>query len=274
MPFNVTDCGLPAALSVIESVPVLGAVPVGVNVTWIVQEAFCAIPAPVVEQVPPLATANGPVVEIFENVTFVADGLLLSTVTIIALLVVFNACCGKVKLGGETCTVICAAEVVPLSATLCGFPVALSRIVSVPELGAVPVGVKLTRIVHELSGVIPAPPKKQVPPGEIANGPLVDALAITAFAALVGLFVTVTARGCPVVLMACAGNVMLAGSEIVSGETPVPDKVTVCTVFGPSASLVTVNVPSTSPVPVGAKLTLTLQLCAEAKEAPQVVVRV
>jgi hypothetical protein len=88
VPLKVTLCGLPVALSVIESVPLLAAVPVGVNVTKMVQLAFCAMPLPVVEQVPP-ETANGPVVEIFENVTFVALVLVFFTVTVIGALVVF-----------------------------------------------------------------------------------------------------------------------------------------------------------------------------------------
>jgi len=90
VPLNVTLCGLPVALSVIESVPLLAAVPVGVKVTKIVQLAFFAIPAPVVEHVPP-ETANGPVGEIFENVTFVALVLVFFTVTVIGALVVFCA---------------------------------------------------------------------------------------------------------------------------------------------------------------------------------------
>ena len=74
----------------------------GVKVIVIVQLAFCAMPAPTVEHVPPLATAKGPVVEMLEKVTFVAVALLFVTVTVIAALVVFNTCAGKVKLGGAT----------------------------------------------------------------------------------------------------------------------------------------------------------------------------
>jgi len=137
--------------------------------------------------------------------------------------------------------------------------VALSSITKVPELGAVPVGVNVTRIVHELSGVMPAPPKVQLPPAT-ANGPVVVAVLSTAFTTLVALLVTVTIIGALVVPCACAGNATLAGNVIVSGCTPVPDKLTVCTVFGPFALLVTVNSPCTAPAPVGANETVTLQL--------------
>jgi len=91
-------------LSVTDKFPLLGAVPVGVNVTVIVQVAFCAIPGPVVEHVPP-DTAHGPVVEIFENVTFVALVLVFFIVTVIGALVVFCACAGKVSEGGVKVTV-------------------------------------------------------------------------------------------------------------------------------------------------------------------------
>ncbi len=245
-------------MSVTDKFPLLGAVPVGVNVTVIVQVAFCAFPGPDVEHVPP-ETANGPVVEIAEKVTFVALVLVFFTVTVIDALVVFCACAGKVSEGGVKVTVTAAAVVVPLNVTLCGFPVALSSSTSVPELGAVPVGVNVTRIVHEVSGAIPVPPVGHVPP-EIANGAAEPALVITRFATLELLFCTVTVIGALVVFCACAGKVRLGVTVIVSGETPVPDKLTVCTVFGPFALLVTVNSPCTAPAPVGANETLTLQL--------------
>ena len=101
VPLKATNCGLPVALSVIDKFPLLGAVPVGVNVTVIVQVAFCAMPAPVVEQVPP-ETAKGPVVEILEKVMFVAMLLVFFTVTVIGALVVFSICAGNVRLVGET----------------------------------------------------------------------------------------------------------------------------------------------------------------------------
>jgi hypothetical protein len=245
---------------VIESVPLLAAVPVGVKVTKIVQLAFCAMPFPVVEHVPP-DIANGPVVEIFEKVTLIAVLLVFFTVTVIGALVVFCACAGKVSVGGVTVTVAEACVVVvPLNATACGFPVALSASVSVPELGAVPVGVKVTRIVQELSGEIPLPPMAQVPPPAIANGPVIVALLKIQFATLEALFVTVTVMGLLVVFWACAGKVRLGVMVMVSGFTPVPDRLTVCTVFGPLALLVTVNVPCTAPTALGANETLTLQL--------------
>jgi hypothetical protein len=84
----------------------------------------------------------------FENVTFVALVLVFFTVTVIGPLVVFCACAGNVNVAGNTVTVIACAVVVPLKVTLCGLPAALSVIESIPMLGAVPVGVNVTRMVQ------------------------------------------------------------------------------------------------------------------------------
>ena len=203
-PAQTTLCGLPVALSVIESVPLLAAVPVGVNVTKIVQLAFCAMPLPVVEQVPP-ETANGPMVVIFEKVTLTVVLLVFFTVTVIGALVVFRFCAGKVSVGGSTVTVAVAVAVVPLNVTVCGFPVALSSNTSVPLLGAVPVGVNVTSTVQALPGVMPSR-QVQVPPAAIANGPVVAKLVTTAFATLLTLFVSVTVTGPLVVFCAVAGK--------------------------------------------------------------------
>jgi hypothetical protein len=103
-------------LSVTDKFPLLGAVPVGVNVTVIVQVAFCAIPAPDVEQVPP-ETANGPDAEIAEKVTFVAVLPVFFTVTVIGALVTPCTVAGKVSEGGVKVTVMVCTKVVPLNGT-------------------------------------------------------------------------------------------------------------------------------------------------------------
>jgi len=126
---------------------VLAAVPVGVKVTKIVQLAPAASGEASVEQVPP-DTANGPDVAMLEKLSVSEPVLVFFTVTVIAALVVFCACAGKVTLAGVTITVVTCVVVVPLKPTLCGLPVALSVTKSVPLLAAVPVGVNVTRIVQ------------------------------------------------------------------------------------------------------------------------------
>jgi hypothetical protein len=143
----VTLCVPGVALSTIVKVPVLAPVPVGVKVTKIVQLEPAGTGDESVEQVPP-DTANGPLVEILENVSVSEFVLVFFTVTVIGALVVFCACAGKVSVAGVTVTVVTGTIVVPLSVTLCGLPAALSVMESVPLLGAVPVGVKVTKIVQ------------------------------------------------------------------------------------------------------------------------------
>jgi hypothetical protein len=103
-------------LSVTDKFPLLGAVPVGVNVTVIVQVAFCAIPGPVVAHVPP-ETANGPDAEIAEKVTFVAVLLVFFTVTVNGALVTPCTVAGKVSEGGVKVTAMVCTKVVPLNGT-------------------------------------------------------------------------------------------------------------------------------------------------------------
>jgi hypothetical protein len=184
------------------------------------------MPLPVVEQVPP-ETANGPVVAIFEKVTLMAVLLVFFTVTVISALVVFCACAGKVSVVGVTVTVAVVVAVVPLSVTVCGFPVALSSNTSVPLLGAVPVGVNVTNTVQAFPGEMPAPPSVQVPPADTAKGPVIVKLVRIAFATLLSLFVSVTVTGPLVVFCVVAGKDTLVGRRIVNGVTPVPDKLTV-----------------------------------------------
>jgi len=216
VPFNVTLCGLFGALSAIESVPLLGAVPVGVNVTVIVQLAPAASGELSTAQLPP-DTANGPVGEIFVKVTVPPPVLVFFTVAVIGLLVVFCSVAGNVRVPGVTVTEMVCTVVVPLKATNCGLPVALSVIDRFPLLGAVPVGVNVTVIVHEAFCAMPGPVVEQVPP-ETAKGPVVEILEKVMFVAKLLVFFTDTVIGALVVFTICAGNVTLGGvvvSEIV-----------------------------------------------------------
>jgi hypothetical protein len=132
--------------------------------------------------------------------------------------------------------------VVPLKATLCGLPAALSMSMSEPELGDELVGVNVTPIVQEPLGAMPGWPSTHVPP-ETAKGAAAVKLVRTNDATLLLLFCTVTVIGLLVVLIGVAGKVTLAGSVMVSGFTPVPDKPTDCSVPEPLALLVTFKSP-------------------------------
>ena len=229
VPFNGTLCGLFGALSEIVSVPLLGSVPEGVNVTAIVQLAPAANGGASVEQVPP-ETANGPPspAEMLVNETVPPPVLVFFTVTDIGLLVVFCAVAGNVKLPGVICTAITGINVVPFSVTLCGLFGALSVIVKVPLLGDVPVGVNVTVIVQLDPAGSGEASVEQLPP-DTANGPSpVEIFVNVIVPPPVLVFLTVTVIGLLVVFCSVAGNVKVPGvtvTEIVCA-TVVPLKAT------------------------------------------------
>jgi hypothetical protein len=212
----VTLCVPGVALSTIVKVPLLAAVPVGVKVTKIVQVEPAGTGDESVEQVPP-DTANGPLVEMLENVSVSEFVLVFFTVTVIGALVVFCACAGKVNVAGVTVTVVTGTLVVPLNVTLCGLLAALSVIVKVPLLGAVPVGVNVTAIVQLDPAASGVPSTEQVPP-ETANGPSpVEILVNVMVCDAVLVFFTVTDIGLLDVFCSVAGKFKVAGVTVTVG---------------------------------------------------------
>jgi hypothetical protein len=104
VPLSETVCGLPVALSLSVNVPLLGEVPVGVNVTLTAHDWPGASKS--TGQVPPLTT-KGPLAVMLENSTLaVLLVLVLFTVTVIGLLVVLIGVAGKVRVCGETVMVM------------------------------------------------------------------------------------------------------------------------------------------------------------------------
>ena len=142
VPLSVTLCGLPVALSAIESVPVREPVVVGLNVTLTVQFA------PAAKLVPQLFVCEkSPVVE--TEVMLRLPEPLFVTVTVCAALATFTCWLPKVTLEEESETDGVGALVpVPLNVMVCGLPVALSAIDSVPVRLPVVVGLKVTLTVQ------------------------------------------------------------------------------------------------------------------------------
>lgn len=121
VPVNVTVCGLPVALSVNVIAPVRVPAAVGLNAIWKVHGAastaiagHCAVVAP----------EKSPVIAMLANVTFTFP--LFDIVTVCVALVVPTVCEAKVSIVGEIVIVPSGAVPVPLKATVCGLPVALS----------------------------------------------------------------------------------------------------------------------------------------------------
>ena len=139
-PAKLTSCGLPTALSVIVSKPVLLPDAVGVNVTLMVQFAPGATLAP-----QELSWAKSPVTVIL----LMSSGAepLLVMVMVIAALVTPRGWLGNVRLVGDRVT-SGAAEPTPERAMLCGLLAALSVMVIEPYRLPGAVGVKVTVMVQ------------------------------------------------------------------------------------------------------------------------------
>jgi hypothetical protein len=149
VPLSVTVCGLPPALSVIVTLPLRVPPTVGVKVTEIVHVPAAAIEAPQV-----LLWLKSPLAAMLLIVS-AADPVLVS-VTVWAALLVFTNWLPKLRLVGEKDTAG-AVVPVPLRATVCGLPLALSVTVTLPLRKPDAVGLKVTEIVHVPAAAIEAP---------------------------------------------------------------------------------------------------------------------
>jgi hypothetical protein len=270
VPLSATVCGLSTALSVIVSAPLLGSVPVGVNVTPIVQLAPTASPGGppsfVMAQEPP-ETANGPLAEMPEKKMASLFVLVFFTVTVMAALAAPCSVGGNIKLAGETITVVCGTSVVPFNGTFCGLFSALSVIVKVPLLGSVPVGVKVTAMVQLIPAGSGSASVEHVPP-LTANGPSpVEIFENEIVPPPVLVFFTVTLIGALAVFCSVAGNVKLPGviCTAICGTSVVPFKGTSCGL--PVALSAIVSVPLLGVVPAGVNVTAIVQLAPDASGA-------
>ena len=260
MPLKATLCGLPVALSAIDSVPVRVPVAVGMKVTDTVQLA------PVARLLPQLLVCEkSPVVET-EVMLRLADPLFV-TVTVCAALVVFTVWLAKLRLTGDSDTEGVGALVpVPLSATLCGLPVALSAIDSVPVRVPVVVGLKvtLTEQFDPAARVLPQVFVCEKSP--VAETDVMLKLAVPVFEiVMVWAALDVFTTRLP--------NVRLFEDSDTAGAgalAPVPLSATLCGL--PVALSAIENVPVRVPVAVGVKMTDTVQLDPAATLLPQLFV--
>src|SRR5580658_8796032 len=165
--------------------------------------------------------------------------------------------------------ITCEVTPVPLNATICGLPVALSAMSNVAARAPFACGVNSTLIVQ-------LAPAANVPVGlhpelvfgsgtlkSSASAPLV--VKPVKFTGPVLVFITVTLKGALVVVSACEPNAKLLGVTVnappVAGvPVPVNVIVVVCSVSLPALVYVTVTVPLSAPVAVGVNVTFTTQL--------------
>jgi hypothetical protein len=146
VPVIETSCGVPVALSAIDSEAGSDPATVGLNSTEIVQLAAAAsdvvqVVADFIYEVAPV-----PVNPIVPNVT--ADTLVFFTVTTCAAVVEPTVVEANVSAVGATVTVRAAATPVPVMATSCGVPVALSAMDNDAGSDPATVGLNSTEIVQ------------------------------------------------------------------------------------------------------------------------------
>ena len=212
VPLSATVCGLPVALSAMLSVATSSPVAAGVKVTPIVQLALAAKVPVGLHAFVPLASAKllllEPVIEKLVKVTGPVP--VLVTVTFCAGLVEFTGCEANVRLLGVTVTVA-GPFTVPVNATVCGLPVALSAMLMAAVRVPVAVGLKVTLIVQLASTANEA--------GQVfvsAKSPAFVPVAVIPEIAKAALppFVKVTVWAALVVPMACELNVKLVGARM------------------------------------------------------------
>jgi hypothetical protein len=136
VPVSATVCGDPVALSVMVRVPLRAPDVVGVKMTAMAQFAPTAMAEPQVFvslKSPPAAM----------EVTATATEPELVRVTVCAVLLEPTASAVKVRLAGAKVTVGGGVVAVPLSVTVCGDPVALLAMVTVPAIVPTVVGLKV-----------------------------------------------------------------------------------------------------------------------------------
>ena len=255
VPVSATVCGDPGALSLMVMFPVRLPATVGANATEMLQFAATARVTPQVllwtkspvAVMPPTAIVSE-AVPLLVNVRF-WRGLTVPTNWLV------NA-----STGGER--IMAGAIPVPIRATVCGDPGALSVMVTLLVRLPANVGTNVTEMLQlaATASVAQVFPTKKSP---VAAMPLIASEAVPLLVKVrfwVGLMVPTN----------WLVNTSAVSERLTAGAIPVPVRVTVC--GEPGALSLIVTLPVLLPVIVGANVTEMLQLAATAKVGPQVLV--
>jgi hypothetical protein len=170
----------------------------------------------------------------------------LANVTVCAALVVPVVCDAKVRLVGEGVAVGVAATPVPLSATVCGEPMILSEIVTVPVRLPTAVGLKVTEIVQ------PAPAAMLAPQVLVSEKSPEAPIKLKFKAAEPGLLIA-TVCAALAVPSVCDAKVRVVGESRMPGPEAFPLSATRCGLPGPLSAIL--RVPVRLPPSVGVKVT-------------------
>jgi hypothetical protein len=253
VPVNVTVCGLAVPLSVNVIAPVRVPVAVGLNV---IENTHDGASTPMLGHCANVAPAKSPLVTML--LKFSGKFPLFDTVTVCPALVVPTAWLPNVNEVGEI--PIATATPVPVSATVCGLPVALSVNVIVPVRAPAAVGVNVIWNVHGFASTAMLGHCASVAP---AKSPLIAMLVNVT--AVFPVFDTVNVSGELVDPMPSSPNgngvgVIVIVPPVPAVPVPVNAIVVVCGVWLPALVYVTVTVPVNAPVAVGVNVTFTTQL--------------
>src|SRR5207248_1749827 len=187
----------------------------------------------------------------------------LVKVTVIGALVVASSWLPKSRLMGANPTA--GAVPFPLSATVCGLPLALSVTNSVPVRILEAVGVKVTLIEQLAPAAKVRSEERRAGTEGRAAGTSPEAEKEVIVKAAVPVLVSVTVTDALMVARGWLPKPRLVGANPTAGAVPFPLSATVCGL--PPALSVTDSVPVRAPEVVGVKVTLIEQLAPAAKVA-------
>ena len=260
-PDSVTSSGLVGSESVIRSVALRVPLALGANLTLMVQllpEAWLVPQVLVCVKSAELVPVNE--MELMVRVA----GPTFVRVTVWAALVVPTVWAEKLKLVGLKVTIV----PVPLSATVCGLPKALSLKVRLAVRVPATDGRKVTLTVQEDPAVSVVPHEFDGIAKSAALAPVILMLLMLRVAVPVFLSVTVCAED--VVKFTVTGNVIEVGEGDAIGPVPLPVSETAWGL--PAALSVKRRLPLLVPVAVGLNVTLTVQVALMASEEGQLLV--
>lgn len=254
VPLKVICCGLPAALSEMEMLPISLPSMVGVYVTEIVQLS----PAPS-DELQLFVCAKSPVVEklMFSNVPVPV----LVSVTVWAALVVLRTWLPKLSVVAERLTN--DATPVPCKAIDCGLPEALSVIATEPRRRPSASGANVIAMAQFAPAATEVPQLLVCPKSPAATIEMTVRVAVP-------VLVSVTLCAELDVPTCWPLNVKLVAERLTAGARPVPVRPTVCGLL--EALSIIVTVPLRVPVVVGVKVAEMVQLALAASEAGQLLV--
>jgi hypothetical protein len=270
VPERATVCGDPVALSATDKLAVFAPADGGLNSIETVQVALAASEAPHVVADFTNDVALVPVR--VSEVSVTADVPVFLMVTSCAAVVTPAGVDANVRLAGDKLTLSAAAVAAPVSATVCGEPVALSATERLPVKVPAAVGLNSTETVH----VAPAANDVVQVFAEIRYEDALVPVSVSEVrvTAAVPVFFTVTVCAADVEPTVVEAKVSAVGDSVTVSAAAVPDPVNV-TVCGEPVALSAIDrLPVSVPAAVGLNSIETVQLALAASDVVHVLAEI